>query len=215
MSDYENVFQRQELHEMFTSGEVVPLDDLYLIEDTALTIKELNDKIIFYKDYKKKRSLTIDNEIKILENKINFFKKVIVETLKSNKEKSVKFPGSCSISSRNPAAKWVIDDEEKFVEVLKAAKEDGEKIDDILQEMIEFKIVKKTADKLLDAWQKNGKLDRLLVDSNVPFVHKEIPKTSVSLSYVKPEEDDDTIDPIPVPKKETTVVGDGIALSRS
>jgi hypothetical protein len=52
---YENIFQKQELHDMYVSGEAVALDDLYLLEDVALTVANLDKEIYFYKDYKKKK----------------------------------------------------------------------------------------------------------------------------------------------------------------
>jgi len=210
MSDYESVFKKQELHEMYVSGEVVPLSDLYLIEDTALTVKDLNKKIDFYKDYKKKKAKDIDGEIKTLNNKVDFFKSIIMETLKTHKEKSIKFPGSCSVSSRNPAPKWVINDEDKLIEVLKEAEKNGEKIDDILQETIVYKVDKKKADKLMEVWEKNGKLDKILEDMDEPFIVKEIPPTSVALSFVKDNEEEDDIVPVSVPKKSKVVKDDNV-----
>ena len=49
MSEFENVFRRKELHDIYASGEVKPLDDLYLLEDVAMTIKDLEKQKDFYK----------------------------------------------------------------------------------------------------------------------------------------------------------------------
>ncbi len=207
MSDYESVFRRKELHDMFAAGEVKPLDDLYLIEDTALTVQELTKKLDFYKGYKKKRAADIMNEMKVVQNKIEFFKSVIVSTLKHNKEKSVKFPGSCSISSRNQKANWQIDDEEEFIAVLQEAKKAGEDIDNVLEEATVYTIVKKEANKLLDAWEQSGKLkgflDKAIKGKEV--ISKSLPKTTVALKFIeKEEEEEDDVMDISIPVKSGT-----------
>ena len=74
MSEFENVFRRKELHDMYSDGEVKSLEDVYLIEDTALTVQELTQKLDFYKGYKKKRVQDIADEMKVIQNKIEFFK---------------------------------------------------------------------------------------------------------------------------------------------
>ncbi|MHA1470678.1 MAG: hypothetical protein ACTSSP_08990 [Candidatus Asgardarchaeia archaeon] len=209
--EYENVFRRKELHDMYAAGEIKPLDDLYLIEDAALTIQELTKKVNFNKDYKKKRSQDINDEIKVLENKIDFFKSVIVSTLKSNKEKSVKFPGSCAVSSRNQKGRWRIDDEEEFITILKAAKKAGEDVDDVLEEFVQYNVRKREADKLLDAWQSSGKLDDFLGKAKKDVesvVSKDPPKVTVSLKFFEKEEEaEDEIEDVPIPVKGAEAAG--------
>jgi len=104
MSEFENVFRRKELHDIYAAGEVKPLDDLYLLEDVAMTVKGLEKQKDFYKGYKKKKAQDIADEVKVIENKVTFYKSIMVSTLEKNKEKSVKFPGSCNISARNQKA---------------------------------------------------------------------------------------------------------------
>lgn len=205
-SEYENVFRRKELHDMFSAGEIKPLDDLYLIEDAALTIQGLIKKVDFNKEYKKRRSQDINDEIKVLENKIDFFKSVIISTLKSNKEKSVKFPGTCAVSSRNQKGRWRIDDEEEFIAILQAAKQAGEDVSDVLEEFVQYNVRKREADKLLDAWQSSGKLDKFLSNAKKDIksiVQKDPPKTTVSLKFVEKEEEEmDEIEDVPIPVKD-------------
>jgi hypothetical protein len=207
MSEYENVFKRKELHDMYAAGDVKPLDDLYLLEDVALTIKELEKKKDFYKDYKKKKSQDITDEIKVLDNKVQFYKSVMVSTLKSNNEKSVKFPGSCNISSRNQKAKWVVKDEEEFIAVLLAAKKSGEEVDDVLEEVTQLNVRKREASKLLDVWEKSGKLDDFLKkakEGSGEIVQKDPQKTTISIKFIEVEEDmDNSANEVSIPVKDS------------
>jgi hypothetical protein len=209
-SNYEDVFKRKELHDMYALGEISPLDDLYLLEDVALTVKELDKKIAFYKDYKKKKTQDIADEVKVLENKISFYKEVMVSTLKKNKEKSIKFPGSCMVSSRNQKEKWEINDEEEFIAVLQAAKKAGEKIDDVLSESIQYKVKKKEANKLLFLWEQSGKLDNFLAMGKKKLAkkelnqiaHKEPPKVTVSIKFLEEEQEEvREVDDMAIPMK--------------
>jgi len=208
MSEYENVFRRKELNDMYSSGEVNSLDDMYLLEDTALTIKELNKQIEFYKDYKKKKTADINEAVKVIENKIKFWKKVMVATLSENGEKSVKFPGSCNISSRNQKEKWVVNDEEEFIAVLQAAQKSGEVVDDVLEKVIQYNVRKTEASKLLLAWESSGKLEGFLKKAKKgqeEVVAKDPKKTTVSIKFIeKPKEVDveEAVNEVVIPKKE-------------
>jgi hypothetical protein len=196
MESCENIFIRKELHDLYSSGEVSPLGDLYSLEDLALTVKELNEKIEFYKAYKKKKIEDISNEIKSAENEIDFLKKVAISTLKHNKEKKVNFPGSCSVSSRRQSANWVIDDDEEFSSVIKKAGEKGEKIDGVLKIKETVSVVKKEANKILNMWEKSGKLNEFIDEQ---IAHKEPEGVSVSMSYVKEDVDQDEAEEIDIP----------------
>ena len=81
MLEYENVFRRKELNDMYAMGEVKPLDDLMLIEDVALTMGEISKQISFYKEYKNKKKKDVDDAIKVLQNKTEFYKSIIISTL--------------------------------------------------------------------------------------------------------------------------------------
>jgi hypothetical protein len=182
-------FSNKEVFEKFESGKVDSLSDLYLIEDTALYIKDLLHKLDIQKIYKEKRVKAIDNEMKTLSNKIEFYKKVIYETLVSFKEKNIKFPDSCKVSIRKGRKNWIIDDEEKLKEMLKEEKEDQayKIIDDI-------KIIKKEADKVVENWSKIGK------DMN-GICHSDLSEPSVSISFEDEEQEDGDIN-LSVPVKE-------------
>ena len=204
MAEYENVFRRKEMHDMYSLGEVKPLDDLYLIEDVALTIHEFDKKINFYKEYKVKRRRDIDDEIKVLENQIDFYKSVIISTLKQNKEKSIKFPGSCSVSSREQHAKWRVKDDEEFIAVLKEAQKAGENVDDVLEKVVQFNVRKKEAAKLLLLWEASGKLETFLKKARKgsgDIVVKDPKKTIVALKFEKEEEEQEEVEEVSIPMK--------------
>jgi len=205
MSEYENVFRRKELHDMFAAGDVKPLDDVYLIEDTALSVQELNKKLDFYKEYKQKRKQAIDDEMKVIKNKIEFFKGVIIATLKENKQKSIKFPGSCQVSARNQKPKWQIDDEEEFISVLQEAQKAGEDVDDVLEVVTQYNVKKVEAAKLLAIWESSGKLEEFLKKAkdgkgdNV--VSKTPAKTTVAMKFDDEDEEDEEIADMVIPMK--------------
>jgi hypothetical protein len=177
------IFNPEKIEDIQESGGITPLDDIYEIENVALKIKSLSKKVEFYKDYKKKKTSDIKDAIDKIENRVKFLKKVILKTLEENNEKSLSFPGTCKVSSRNTKGKWIITDEEVFMEALK---EEGE-FDKIVEKHEEFKIVKKEANKLLDTWKKNGK-----IEETSEYIEKEDDCTSVQITYEK--EDDSTYD---------------------
>ncbi len=200
--EFENVFRRKELHDMYADGEVRSLDDVYLIEDTALTVQELTKKLDFYKGYKKKKVQDIADEVKVIQNKIEFFKSIIIATLKENKQKSVKFPGSCTVSSRNQKPKWQVDDEEEFIAVLQEAQKAGEDVDDVLEVVTQYNVKKTPAAKLLAIWESSGKLEGFLKKARdgADVVSKTLAKTTVALSFVD-KEDDEEIEEMVIPVK--------------
>ncbi len=216
MSEYENVFRRKELQDMYVLGEAKSLDDLYLLEDVALTVKDLDKKVVFYKDYKKKKVQDIKDAIKVIENKVAFYKSIMVSTLEQNGEKGVNFPGSCKISSRNQRAKWVVEDEEEFIAVLQAAQKSGEDVDDVLEKVVQYNIRKREASKLLEIWEQSGKLDGFLKKAKKgsgDIVKKEPKKTTVSIKFLEEEVEEsieDQVNDVSVPVKDEEPVSSDI-----
>ena len=201
MSDYEQIFHKQELYDMLAHGEVKSLDDLYSIEDVALSIQKLQSEIDFLKGYKKKKQQDIDSKINSLSSKIDFFKRVVIQTLKEHKEKSVDFPGTCKVVTRNQSSSWGIVDEEGFIKAIEQAEEDGETVDGVVEEVVERVIRKKPAKKLLDTWNKNGNLEKYFPDDGPKSIERTPPKTTVSFSFSKKEDEEGPIDET-VPSKE-------------
>lgn len=208
VEEYEQIFHKQELYDLYSKGEIVALDDLYGIEDIGLNIQEMNKKIEFLKEYKRRKKSDIDKEIDLMENKIDFFKKIVVVTLKEKKEKGVDFPGSCKAVSRNNKATWKIVDDEEFIKIIKEAEKEGEKTEDSIKEKTTFDIVKKNASKLLDIWEKNGNLEKYFEvgEDEKSCVKKEPSRMTVSFRYPEKREDEDNmIDETEVPTKEVHI----------
>ncbi len=182
----------------FHEQEIQPLDDLYGIEDIALKTQKINKRIEFLKEYKRRKKLAIDKEIEVLENKIEFFKKVIIETFKKEEEKSVDFPGSCSIISRNQKSNWKITDSDEFIKIIRDAEDKGEKTNKAIKEITEYKIMKKESNKLLDIWEQNGNIEKYFDiekdnKASKTCIEKEPAKTNVSFSYPEEENSDSEI----------------------
>ncbi len=204
MSEYENIFRRKELHDMYAAGEVKSLDDIMLLEDVALTIREIDKEKDHYKAYKKKKSQDISDAIKVLDNKINFYKSIMVSTLKSKNEKGFKFPGSCNVSARNQKEKWVVQDEEEFIAVLKEAQKSGENVDDVLEKVVQFNVRKREASKLLAIWESSGKLEGFLKKARKgsgDIVTKEPSKITISIKFLDEELVEEVEEIKIVPKK--------------
>lgn len=184
--------QRKQLYEMYGRGETNALDNLYEIEDVAVQIAMLQKKLGFYKEFKKKKTEQIENAINIAENKVKFFKKLIVKTLQKNKENSVSFPGTCKVTGRKAIPKWVIADEDAFIEILKEENE----IDKITEKVESYKILKDKANVLLETWNKNGKLEELIgIDKeSSPCVIREPGEPSVAITFEESVLDDNIED---------------------
>lgn len=181
-----------ELKERCATNDVKPLDELFDIEDVAFIIQDLTHKIDIQKAYKRSKTEAISAEVKVLQNKIDYFKKVIVSTLERNGEKNLTLPDACKVSLRKGRPKWIIDDEEALIEHLIQEKE----IENCATKLEGWKLVKKDATKILNDWEKAENLP----DS----VHKEMADTGVSISYLDKKEEEDAIEPVDmtVPIKE-------------
>lgn len=198
---------RKEVAQMYEDGEAKHISDVCELESIALLYKELSDKEEFYKKLKKKREEDINSEIKKVSNKMDFLKSIILKTLQHHKEKSLKFPGVCNISSRKGRMKWSILDEEKFIKLVEQAIKEGEAgAGDVLKVVTNVDVVKKEADALLDSWDKNGKLKNIidsLPEGEEICVIQEETKQSVAIKFEEnidiPEEPEDF--EVSVPKK--------------
>jgi phage host-nuclease inhibitor protein Gam len=166
-----------ELKERCSTNDVKPLDELYDIEDVAFIIQDLNHKIDIQKGYKKSKNQAIKDEVDVLQNKIDYFKKVIVSTLEKNGEKNLTLPDACKVSLRKGRPKWIVDDEEALLETLIETKE----IENCAKKIEGWKTDKREVDKILNDWEKS---------ENLPgSVHKELGDTGISISYIDKEEE--------------------------
>tara|TARA_Y100000310_G_scaffold57488_2_gene52725 strand:+ start:51710 stop:52339 length:630 start_codon:yes stop_codon:yes gene_type:complete len=177
-----DVKRMDELEQVFIDGKIKALDDIYTVEDVSMKIKELDKKIDFLKGYKTSKTKAITAEINTISNKIDFFRQVISKTLTLNKQKNVSFPGSCRVSNVNRKGKWSVLDEESLAEILK----EEDKFDEVFDKVVTTVLDKKALSKLLDNWQKSGKLEELDLSA---CVEKEENKVSVSIKYEELEEE--------------------------
>jgi len=183
----ENIYDKPEMRELIEKGVVEPLDNLFLVDSVAMNIQEMDKKLDFYKEYKKQKNQDINNAINALDARKDFLRKVIISTLEKFQEKSVTFPGNCTITSRKEGNKWIIDDEEALIEFLKTEKELAKCAEKITQ----YKIIKKEVNKLLDICDKK--------DAVPSCVTKKEGQTSIAITYVKTEKEQ--IDNEKVPSK--------------
>lgn len=179
MEEQEVVFNEAKIHEIENAGEARSLDDLYVIEDIVIKIKNLTDRIDFYKDYKKKKATDVDREVEKIKSRVEFLKFIILKTLQTNKEKNLTFPGTCRVATKKAKSKWVINNEEKLIELLISLKEDK----GVVKEVKTKTLNKKEVYKLLSDWKKSGKIEQLK-----DYVEEEEGKPSISITYLEKEE---------------------------
>ena len=162
MSEEDPIMRKEEIYNILSMMSEEGLEDLQLAEDAALCIREILNKIEFYKEYKRKKTATISDAISKLEDKVLFLKTVLFNTSVKHKEKTMTFPGSCRISAKNPKDKWEITDELAFIEIAKKEKE----IDNIATKIEAYKIDKTKANKLFKDWQKSNKFPKGILDKD-------------------------------------------------
>jgi len=189
MGNYDEIFDKEKIEKIYGSGEVKPLEDMCEIEGVALDINDMMHKIAFYEEYKKKKVKDVNKAIKGISNQIEFYKQVILKTLQENKQKGLSFPGTCRISSRKGRDKWIISDEDDFIEFLKKEKE----LDRVAEKMTQYNIIKTEANRLLDSLVETDKIPKC--------VTQEKGKPSVSIAFVKEEETEEIFEE-KVPVKE-------------
>jgi hypothetical protein len=186
---------KEKVAKIFIDGQVKALDDLYDIEAVASEVQQLEKKQTILAQYKKKKVDDIDEQARSIKCKIAFYKDIIATTLKANNEKGIKFPGFCSISTRNNPGKWVIEDEDEFITWVEEAEKSGEKVTGVVDKVEQKNVVKREADKLLSAWQQSGKLEDLLKRSpsgiSSPAVKKEPSKLSATITFEEEEKEEE------------------------
>ena len=113
----------------------------------------MSDKVVFYKELKARKAKAIADEIKVMENKIDFYRQIISKTLTINDEKNVNFPGSCRVSKRNTKGKWTVTDEDSLAELMKKEK----KFDEVFEKVTTIVLDKKNLNAILDNWKKRNR----------------------------------------------------------
>lgn len=179
-------------YEALREGEVRPLTDIHNVEAALAIVRNAKEQVDDLKVLKKKRTAAIDSRVDQLEKQIEFLSEVIISTLNNAKEKTVRFPGVGKVSKRINKGKWIINDEDGILKVLKKEKE----YDNIVS--TSTKVDKKELNKLLDVWEK--------VDKIPGSVKREDDEERLTFSFEKEESKDVSADSVPVPVKRTLAV---------
>jgi len=155
------------------------LTDKYEVEGVLLALQQMNRKVEFLKELKRRRVSSIDAQIQAEEASMATLEDAIKACMKRNKEKTLDFPGVGKVGVRETKGTWTIIDEEG----LRRHLESLGKFNEVSEESWKFK--KKDLNKLLDELQQNN--------NTSTFVEKEPAKTSLSVSFPKEE----SVAPIP------------------
>lgn len=156
-----------------------PLTDKYKIENVVLAIQEMNKKVDFLKQLKKKRVESIDIKISSEEENIKKLQNAIKDCMIHNKEKTLDFPGVGKVQVKKSRGTWTIVDEEKLKEELISIN----KFEEVSEETWKFK--KKDLNSLLDVLKTNN---------NLPSsVKEEEKKDSLSISFANKEEEQEKV----------------------
>ena len=146
---------KKKIFEIMDNENVTPLENESEIEDLIVAINGLNKRLGFLKKLKENRIEKINSDISKHSLRKERLQDVIIATLEKINEKSLSFPGIGKVFVKHPKGKWEIDNEEELIEFLKKelSKED---FDDVVPS--KPSITKKELNKILDVWEKSGKL---------------------------------------------------------
>ena len=131
------------------------LECVFDIEDLLGYVKSLDAEIDFLKRLKESRAEKINAEISSHQSDIDKIKSIIKNTMLEHQpdKKTISFPGVGKVTRRKVAGKWVIDDENVFLEEMTKR---GLKTKVI---RIKESVAKKEADEVLsDLQQKNDRV---------------------------------------------------------
>jgi hypothetical protein len=191
MEQEQYLIREQEMKEILSSDIAEALDDPCRLEDISLSIREMKDKIEWYKIYKKNKNDSIKQSVEKLEDKIVFLKSIIFNTLKETvKKKTLTFPGTCRVTATKSQPKWNIGDEDVLIKFAEEEKE----LDNISEKIDGYKILKDKAKKVFADWEKSGKLDQIVDKDGKKVVTKESGSDSVSITFLDKDKDKDDVE---------------------
>ena len=150
------------------------LNSVYEIENILILLKEINDKIQFYKDLKKFRTDSINDKISDYNERSSRLRQLIMNTLSNFDEKNLDFPGIGKVGRRRGSNSWVVDDEKSLLEFFE---KEGRK-----REITEIKEVinKREVNKLVEQYNAQN--------VSVPGITKRPAEESLTVSFHKEEE---------------------------
>jgi hypothetical protein len=157
------------------------LTDKYEIEPVLSAMHQMERKVEFLKELKRRRVSVIDEQIATEQANIDKLYTAIKACMKLNKDKSYDFPGVGKVSLRKTKGTWTIVDEEALRKHLEGLK----KFEEVSEETWRFK--KKELNKVLDELEKNNNVSAA--------AKREDEKESLSVTY--PKESVDVVAPTP------------------
>lgn len=94
------------------------LNSVFEIENVLLLLHKIDKKIDYYKELKKSRIKSIDEELSELTYRKDRLKEVVLSTMRQQepKEKTLKFPDIGQVTRRTIKSSYSITDEERFTE---------------------------------------------------------------------------------------------------
>lgn len=127
------------------------------IDEVLMSIAAIQQDIEHFEALKKHRAKVIDEQIAVLESRVEGMREQIRDYMSSAGEKTLKFPGVGSITRKPGSMKWVVNDEEKLVNYLKG---NSNIAPQTLEKVIVTKetIVKKELNKILDDLEQHNAL---------------------------------------------------------
>ena len=152
------------------------LTDKYDIEPVLSAMSQMEKKVEFLKELKKRRASLIDEQIAAEEANIEKLCDAIKNCMALNKAKTLDFPGVGKVSIRKTKGTWTVVDENG----LRSHLESLNKFDDVSEETWRFK--KKELNKVLDELEANNNAS--------DHVKRESEKESLSISYAKDNSSD-------------------------
>jgi len=153
-SEQETLVGVKDVADAIATGKVEPLSDLHSIEAIIFAIHELEDEISSLQKLKKKRIAAINTIVTKVEDRMEFLKSIIFETLTHFKEKKVRFPGVGMVSKRKPRVSFEILHQKDLMDCLVREKE----CDGIISKRTVIEINKHALNTLLLMWSKIDKL---------------------------------------------------------
>ena len=187
--------QTKEFYEDLFGGDApgdMVLTSVFEIENILSMLREIEDKVKFYKDLKKFRAQSIDVEIDHLSDKSQRLRKAVLATMKSlePKKKTLTFPSVGKVSRRKGKDKWNVSDEQAMLAFF-----DSEGVKDQVIRTVE-KVDGKEVGKVLENFADQ--------DMAVPGATKKPAEEILSITYDKDESADEVSTKPRIPEKTLT-----------
>jgi len=96
------------------------LGSVYEVENVLLILKDIKEKVEYFKELKKYRTKSIDDKINGLTDRASQLRRVIFHTMKQlePKKNTITFPSIGSVTRKKPKSSWSVDDEQSMVAFL-------------------------------------------------------------------------------------------------